>query len=123
MASMTRCGTCVPPGPSRNAAVCPLTVWASEGNWERTQWRSRAVEAEVSVVGMVVIYFYHGDRTGSALVTFPWVYRLNPLSGGPDEWTQISESPRNMRLYFYGRDQRWRLDGGCGTCPRDRLET
>src|SRR5258708_40294769 len=52
MASMTHCGTCVPPGPSRNAAGCPLTVWASEGNWERTQVRSRVVGASVSVAGM-----------------------------------------------------------------------
>src|SRR5712671_3910961 len=53
MASITRCGTCVPPGPSRKAAGCPLTVWESEGNWERTQVRSRAAGAKVSVLVMV----------------------------------------------------------------------
>src|SRR5437588_937037 len=75
MASITRCGTCVPPGPSRKVAGWPLTVWASEGNWARTQVRSRAAGA-VSVVGMVV-YFYHdhqlksdpGDRKGVWLRT------------------------------------------------------
>src|ERR1700722_7566946 len=53
MASMTRCGTCVPPGPSRNAAGCPLTVCASDGNWEQTQGMSKA-EGGVSGGGMSV---------------------------------------------------------------------
>src|SRR5271156_5322182 len=57
MASITRCGTCVPPGPSRNAAGCPLTVCAREGNWARTQGRSRAASGTVSVVGMAAIVF------------------------------------------------------------------
>src|SRR5258708_27271145 len=56
MASITRCGTCVPPGPSRNAAGCPLTVCERAGNWERPQVRSRVVEIACSVVG-IVIYF------------------------------------------------------------------
>src|SRR5208282_1446013 len=46
MASITCCGTCVPPGPSRKTAGCPLTVCASAGNCERTQARSNAVDAE-----------------------------------------------------------------------------
>src|ERR1017187_8511071 len=58
MALMTRCATCVPPGPSRKAAGWPLTVWESEGNWERTWARSRVVEGAVSVVG-ILPYFYH----------------------------------------------------------------
>src|ERR1700728_53451 len=52
MASMTRCGTCVPPGPSRKTAGWALTVWARAGNWARMWVRSRAVGA-VSVVGIV----------------------------------------------------------------------
>src|SRR5712691_2602929 len=62
MASTTRCGTCVPPGPSRKAAGCPLTVWASAGNWERTQVMSRAVGAAISVVCMVVSLSSHGSH-------------------------------------------------------------
>src|ERR1043166_5688542 len=52
MASMTRCGTCVPPGPSRKTAGCPLTVCASEGNCERTQVRSSEVEEACSAIGI-----------------------------------------------------------------------
>src|ERR1700675_5141725 len=43
MASITCCGTCVPPGPSRKTAGCLLIVCASAGNFERTQVRSSAV--------------------------------------------------------------------------------
>jgi len=46
MASITRCGTCVPPGPSRKTAGCLLIVCASAGNCERTQARSSAVDEE-----------------------------------------------------------------------------
>src|ERR1700682_1216787 len=46
MASITRCGTCVPPGPSRKTAGCLLIVCASAGNCERTQARSIAVDEE-----------------------------------------------------------------------------
>src|ERR1700735_3993255 len=40
MASITVCGTCVPPGPSRKTTGWPLTVCDKEGNWERTQAKS-----------------------------------------------------------------------------------
>src|SRR5258707_12568668 len=46
MASITCCGTCVPPGPSRKTAGCPLTVCASAGNCERTQARSSATDED-----------------------------------------------------------------------------
>src|ERR1700675_4775319 len=46
MASITCCGTCVPPGPSRKTAGCLLIVCASAGNCERTQARSSAVDEE-----------------------------------------------------------------------------
>src|SRR4051812_13523728 len=39
---MTRCGTCVPPGPSKNTAGWPFTVCDSAGNWLRIQARSSA---------------------------------------------------------------------------------
>src|SRR5450759_4019563 len=57
MASITCCGTCVPPGPSRKTAGCPLTVWASAGNCERTQVRSRAVDKDeaCSAIGIADI--------------------------------------------------------------------
>src|ERR1700733_347893 len=40
MASITVCGTCVPPGPSRKTTGWPLTVCLRDGNWERTQSNS-----------------------------------------------------------------------------------
>src|SRR6267142_1744963 len=52
MASITRWGTCVPPGPSRKAAGLPLTVCASDGNCERTQVRSSEVEEACSAIGI-----------------------------------------------------------------------
>src|SRR5712671_621452 len=76
MASMTRCGTCVPPGPSRNAAGCPLMVWESEGNWERTQARSRAEGAKVSVVGMIQFSFITDRASGEHDVITPRTRRL-----------------------------------------------
>src|SRR5229473_1372187 len=57
MASITRCGTCVPPGPSRNAAGCPFTVCEREGNCARTHWTSSAAVTAFSVVGIGVIIF------------------------------------------------------------------
>src|SRR6476646_5072281 len=45
---MTRCGTWVPPGPSRNAAGCPFTWREKDGNCERTQARSSALMFEVN---------------------------------------------------------------------------
>src|SRR5208282_2280919 len=44
--SITRCRTCVPPGPSRKTAGFPSTVCARAGNCPRTQARSNAVEIE-----------------------------------------------------------------------------
>lgn len=44
---MTRCGTCVPPGPSKNTAGWPFTVWASEGNCERMEAKSSAGRVSV----------------------------------------------------------------------------
>src|ERR1700675_2197249 len=57
MASITCCGTCVPPGPSRKTAGCLLTVCASAGNCERTQVRSNAVDEEeaCSAIGIADI--------------------------------------------------------------------
>src|ERR1039458_9107106 len=66
MASITSCGTCVPPGPSRNAAECPLTVWASEGNWERTSVGSRAGRGPNGFVASPVVVF-----AASILVAVP----------------------------------------------------
>lgn len=66
MASITRCGTCVPPGPSRKIAGRPLADGASAGNCERTQARSIAVEGEdevCSAIGMTDILI-KGDRSG-----------------------------------------------------------
>src|SRR5580693_9138124 len=67
MATITCRGTCVPPGPSKKTAGWPLTGWASEGNCERTQSRSRVVdeEAEVcSAMGIADILIEGGTRTG-----------------------------------------------------------
>src|SRR5215469_10103926 len=40
MASITRCGTCVPPGASKNTAGLPFTVCCNAGNCRRIQWMS-----------------------------------------------------------------------------------
>src|SRR4051812_45006127 len=40
---MTRCGTCVPPGPSRKIGARPWTVRPSEGNWRRRRIGSSMV--------------------------------------------------------------------------------
>src|SRR5579863_8744975 len=50
MASMTRWGTCVPPGPSRNTAGCPFTFCEREGNCDRTHVRSKEVFTSVCIV-------------------------------------------------------------------------
>src|ERR1700678_4083166 len=73
MASITRCGTCVPPGPSKKTGCwfkCSLIemVCPSAGNCERTQPRSSAAggdaadeakeeekEADGSAIGMAAI--------------------------------------------------------------------
>src|ERR1700746_2994615 len=58
MASITCCGTCVPPGPSRKTAACSLIVCASAGKCERTQARSSAVgddEEACSAIGIADI--------------------------------------------------------------------
>src|ERR1700733_7368205 len=68
MRSRTRCGTCVPPGPSRNAAGWPLTAWESAGNWARMEVRSRA--GAIVAAGDMVIYFYH-EATESSGMRFP----------------------------------------------------
>src|SRR6266436_9564511 len=77
MASITCRGTCVPPGPSRKTAGCPLTVCASAGNCERTQVRSSAVEEEeaCSAIGIADIL---NERVVSARV----VTGLCPVPAG-----------------------------------------
>src|ERR1700722_11494907 len=50
MASTTRRGTCVPPGPSRNAAGGPLT------------FRSRAGAVSVMGTAFILLTFYHADE-------------------------------------------------------------
>src|ERR1035441_2686175 len=79
MASITRCGTCVPPGPSRKTAGCPLIVCARAGNCERTQVRSTAVDEEAcSAIGIADILIRGtGDwRRGSARVKAAAAARL-----------------------------------------------
>src|ERR1700722_19098104 len=85
MASITRCGTCVPPGPSRNTAGCPATVCASEGNCARTQARSSPVDLDIDIdeevavcsavsIADILIERAAADGTGRA-------------SGDPFRWT------------------------------------
>src|ERR1700688_2081765 len=93
MASMTRCGTCVPPGPSRNAAGCPLTVWASEGNWARMWVRSRVMGALASVVGIGEHPSYYGSKIGA----------LQTPSLGMRMYNFDVALPRN---YFYEKGRR-----------------
>src|SRR5579859_6052507 len=88
MASITRCGTCVPPGPSKKTAghflECSLTDWASAGNCARTQARSRGVEVteEVcSAMGMTNILM--GGRVGGGVVLGQILpQRLKPMFKG-----------------------------------------
>src|ERR1700752_2068279 len=54
---MTCVGTWVPAGPSRNAAVWPLTCVFNEGNWERTQAISKAGVARTFKPGVVISLF------------------------------------------------------------------
>src|SRR5579863_2758176 len=95
MASMTRCGTCVPPGPSRNAAGCPLTVWDREGNWARMAARSRA-GASVSVVDMA-IYFYHGWRSRYDSTRLKRL-RKNSLASGFREGHEFTRAAKSLKL-------------------------
>src|SRR6266849_6172180 len=88
MASMTCCGTCVPPGPSRKTAGCPLTVCASAGNCERTQMRSSAVDEDeaCSAIGIadILIESVEADVEG-------WHERRRIRCPGPLEGQLISE--------------------------------
>jgi hypothetical protein len=47
-----------------------------DGNWARIQEMSRAVGAAASVVGMVIIHFYHADGTRRPTLTFRQEKRL-----------------------------------------------
>src|SRR5713226_5548525 len=73
MASITCCGTCVPPGPSRKTAGCPLTVCASAGNCERTQARSSATDEDkeevCSAIGIadILIENVEADAEGGGM--------------------------------------------------------
>src|SRR6266852_7797527 len=73
MASITCCGTCVPPGPSRKTAGCLLIVCASAGNCERTQARSRATDEDkeeaCSAIGIadILIESVEGDAEGGGI--------------------------------------------------------
>src|ERR1035437_3474087 len=108
---MTRCGTCVPPGPSRKAAGWPWTVWASAGNWDRTQERSSAVGAAVSVVNMA-IYFYHGQGTVGLLVTVKgWAVLAVREAKGTDE---IRNCRNLLHVSLWGNDDH--VSGRCGRC-------
>lgn len=57
MASITRRGTCVPPGPSKKTAGWPFTICDNEGNWERNQLISKGAFTSV-VVDIVLFYVF-----------------------------------------------------------------
>src|SRR5437899_9941725 len=54
---MTCVGTWVPAGPSRNAALWPLTWSFREGNWERTHAVSKVGVARTFKPGVVITRF------------------------------------------------------------------
>src|SRR5215469_5618518 len=54
MASITRRGTCVPPGPSRKATGRPSISRARAGNCERIQVRSRMGRVEASTIAPAI---------------------------------------------------------------------
>src|SRR5258708_10126011 len=87
MASITCCGTCVPPGPSRKTAGCPLTVCASAGNCERTQVGSSAVDEEEACSAMGI-----ADILNESAVSVRVVTGLYPVPAGQSPAT--TQPPR-----------------------------
>src|SRR5215471_10910798 len=67
MASMTRSGTWVPPGPSRKAAGCPATVWEREGNCERMEARGKAGCTDCSLVSIRPFIFITVANVGDVV--------------------------------------------------------
>src|ERR671923_3017353 len=64
MASMTRCGTCVPPGPSRKTAGWPFTVCDSEGNCDLTHAMSKVAVTSCSVLNMKSLLAHSSYEVG-----------------------------------------------------------
>src|SRR5438132_3854601 len=113
---MTRCGTWVPPGPSRKAAGCPLTVCCNAGNWERTQSMSKRVTLSfsLSVVSMGIVLV----RRHSA-----YEVRQHAISGGVQSGIDFreDESGKHVRLKIH--DGRGSRDRGQWVAGRQLLGT
>src|SRR5271167_1238726 len=102
MASITRCGTCVPPGPSRKTASFPLTVCASEGNCARTQARSSAVDIDIDEEAAVCSAISIAD----ILIERAAANGTGSASGDPFRWTI------QLAFTFVGRVQANARDPG-----------
>src|SRR6266436_7909378 len=64
MASITCLGTCVPAGPSKNAAACPFTCSFSEGNCSLTQAISNVLFPVPCITGVLI--FFMGRQSVAA---------------------------------------------------------
>src|ERR1700730_3119923 len=115
MASITCCGTCVPPGPSRKTAGCPLTVCASEGNCERTQVRSSEVEEACSAIGIGADIL-----NGAATLGTSHGFHITFLGGRTERLTMISAF---MPYNSHATDRSWahaRAKEECYGCQTGR---
>src|SRR5258708_32156297 len=66
---MTCLGTCVPAGPSRNAAGCPFTCNFSDGNCARTQVESSGLLPVSCKAGVLIFVSRYGAKLSGQLVS------------------------------------------------------
>src|SRR5215470_6939465 len=94
---MTRCGTCVPPGPSRKVARWPLTFRDKEGNCERTHSRSSGEEAfsakaDLLCCSVIELSGYEILPTSQQPTTKSWFFI-------PSCWCVLAESYRSPAVH------------------------
>ena len=70
-ASITRCGTCVPAGASRNATGWPFIASFSEGNCARTQFVSSGALDAGRVIGAFILALVVYDGLATARMKSP----------------------------------------------------
>src|SRR5713226_10643115 len=81
---MTCVGTWVPAGPSRKAAVWLLTCVFREGNWERTQARSKAGVARTFKPGVVISLFSGENKIAIVRVLVSHTAASSCTASSPD---------------------------------------
>src|SRR6266852_5391846 len=106
---MTCVGTWVPAGPSRKAAVWLLTCVFREGNWERTQARSKAGVARTFKPG-VVITLFSGE---SKLTMFRGIVSH---TGGNRCTAKLTLPIRLRRMLRLPRRHQVSMAGAVGSC-------